>query len=774
MKLNFCVSVTVIAACLASLTPFSTDGRIAQAQAVNRAPTVSKQKPNVLIWMLDDVGFAQLGSFGGLIDTPNIDRIARMGLRYSNYHTAPICSASRAALLTGRNPHSVHIGGHIAYARPYPGYDAQIPASAGTIAENLRQSGYETFALGKWDHFPVGELSGSGPYERWPLGQGFDRFYGFLQSETSNWSPLLTRDNTPIPTPTTPSYHLSTDLADQAIAMIEGRDARSSTAPFFLYWATGVAHAPHHAPADWIARYKGRFDMGWDKAREAILKRQIAQGLVPAGTKLAPRPEGMPAWDSLSSEQKRLYARQMEVFAASLSHADAEFGRILDRLEARGELENTIIVITSDNGASAEGAATGMHNEHLFVNGMVATDAENMPFLDRWGDPSTFPHYAMGWAVAGGTPFRYYKQTAHEGGTRVPLIVAWQKGIAAQGEIRRQFSYVTDIAPTILEAAQVPLATRVNNVDQLPMEGQSIIATFADPNAGDKSRAQYVEIFGNKGLWWQDWAIVTTHRTQTWDFSLATKPDEPWELYNLSKDPGQTTDVAAQYPERVAQMARLFEEQAAKYHVNPIDNAIAGVADLTAKVQSAFAERGYLWQFDNPVARLSPFVAPPVLNMSYRLSADVTLSTGAETGPIFASGGSHSGAAFYLKDGRPMFALTALDGSAMKVEATEPLSPAVHRLELEFARQPSAKVTPVSVSVTIKANGKPIASRTGMFPIPLTVGEGLDIGRDDGQLVSEDYESDRTFPGELRNIIFDFNTPPASSRPEAKGAELHR
>ncbi|MDD3800445.1 MAG: arylsulfatase, partial [Novosphingobium sp.] len=667
MKSNTIVSAVTMAACLAMPLAPAMAGSDAAPQVQAPPPAPAEQRPNVLVWMLDDVGFAQLACFGGLIDTPNIDRVARMGLRYSNYHTAPICSASRAAFLTGRNPHSVHIGGHVAFARPYPGYDAQLPADAGTVAENLRQGGYETFALGKWDHYPMSELSGSGPFERWPLGQGFDRYYGFLQSETDNWHPLLTRDNTPIPTPDTPDYHLSTDLADRAIAMIDGRGARDKQTPFFMYWATGVAHAPHHAPADWIARYKGRFDMGWDAARERILKKQIAQGLVPPGTELAPRPEGMPAWSSLSADQKRLYARQMEAFAAALSHADAQFGRILDRLEARGELDNTIVVITSDNGASGEGAYSGMYNEHLFVNGMIASDADNMPFLDRWGGPETFPHYAFGWAVAGNTPYRYYKQTAHEGGTHVPLIVAWPRGIAARGELRRQFAYVTDLAPTILEAAKVPLAERVHNVKQVPMEGRSMMASFTDSKAGDPDRAQYVEIFGNKGLWEKNWAIVTTHRTKTWDFSLATKPDEPWELYNLAKDPGEAHDLAAKYPDRVAAMARLFAEQAQHYHVDPIDNASAGVADMTAKAQADFAKRDGIWHFDGPAARVSPFAAPPVLNLSYRMTADLTLASGRETGAIFASGDGHAGVSLYLKDGRPVFIMRGLDGSMEKV-----------------------------------------------------------------------------------------------------------
>ncbi|MFZ4603682.1 MAG: sulfatase-like hydrolase/transferase, partial [Caulobacterales bacterium] len=382
----------LLASALAACAPFplsSAFAQTAESAAVAKSQSQATQRPNVLVWMLDDVGFAQIGSYGGLVETPNIDRVARLGLRYTNYHTTPICSASRAAFLTGRNSHSVRVGGHSAGARPYPGYDSEIPAEDGTIAAYLKRDGYATFALGKWDHLPSAQQSGPGPFRLWPSGQGFDRFYGFLAADTSNWEPTLVSDNTSIPTPRSPSYHLSTDMADKAIEMIAVRRATAKPAPFFMYWATGAAHAPHHAPPEWIERFRGQFDDGWDSARQRILDRQIAQGLVPKATKLPPRPDGMPAWKSLSREQKRLYARQMEVFAASLSHADHEFGRILGALEASGELNDTIVVITSDNGASAEGAVDGSFNEMLFVNGVFPDVSANLKHYETWGDPST-------------------------------------------------------------------------------------------------------------------------------------------------------------------------------------------------------------------------------------------------------------------------------------------------------------------------------------------------------------------------------------------------
>lgn len=741
-------SVSSIALAIALLWP------AAQAHAQTsapQAPVAAEARPNVLVWMLDDVGFAQLSSFGGLIETPNIDRVAAMGVRFTNYHTPPICSATRAAFLTGRNPHSVHVGSHAGTARPFPGYDAQIPASAGTIAENLRHAGYVTYALGKWDHLPPSEQSGAGPFGHWPLGQGFDRYYGFLAAETDNWRPVLVEGNQPIATPATPGYHLNEDLADHAISMIASRDARVHSPPFFMYWATGAAHAPHHAPREWIDHYRGRFDIGWDEARARILQAQVAQGLIPASASLAPRPQGMAAWADLSSDQQRLYARQMEVFAASLSYADAEFGRIIAALEARGELDNTIVVITSDNGASAEGAYAG-----TFINGHVATDAENLPFLERWGGPETYPHYAFGWAVAGNTPFRYYKQTVHEGGTRVPLIISWPRGIAARGELRNQFTYVTDIAPTILEAARAPLARTVNDVTQSSMEGRSLAPALRSATAAAlPPRAQYVEMYGNKGLWADGWSIVTSHRTQTWDMTLSTPANEAWELYNLQDDPGQTRDLAAQHPDRVAAMAREFDAQAQAHNVHPIGNISESRPAAGRAMIAEFERRGGVWRYPLPVRRIAMFAAPPILTRSYRMQAALTLND-AGSGPIFVSGGELGGVGLFLRRGKPVFVARAFTGEAVEVAARSPLRRGDHRLELRFERT----TQPNRARVTISVDGRVVASDEIPFSPPLSVGESFDIGFDDGGALSPDYATGAAFPGVLSDVVFDFRPMP--------------
>ncbi|WP_052134536.1 arylsulfatase [Sphingomonas sp. 37zxx] len=719
-------------------------------------PVMAAPRPNVLVWMLDDVGFAQLSSYGGLVETPNIDRVAQSGLRYTNYHTAPICSASRAALLTGRNPHSVHVGGHSGAPLPFPGYDGIVPAEDGTIAANLKQAGYRTFALGKWDHLPNGDMTPAGPFTRWPTGQGFDKFYGFIGADTDNWTPALISGTQAVPRPDDPAYHLNHDLANRAIDMIGARNAREPLAPFFLYFATGTAHAPHHAPQAWIDRYQGKFDMGWDKVREAVLKREIAQGLIPKGTKLAPRPEGMPAWDSLSAEDMRLYARQMEVFAASLSYADAEFGRVLDALEQSGELDNTIVVVTSDNGASAEGAHNGTYNETLFMAGHYPTADENRPFLDRWGGPETQPHYAFGWAVAGNTPFRYFKQTTYEGGIRVPLILSWPKGIAARGELRRQFVNVDDVAPTLLDLTGVTLAPVINDVPQTPMEGMSFRYSLAAADAADRKGAQYFEMYGNKGLWSDGWSIVTAHRMDPWRMDQTGPITEAWELYDLTRDPGQTVNLAGQYPDRVTAMAAAFDAQARQYNVYPLSNFGDSRAFAMKEMQGEMMRRKGKWTYPVPVSHIGYGATPPLSVRPYAMTAHVGIATGTETGPIFALGGSMGGMGLYLEKGVPTFALRDLAGNQITVKAPAPLAAGETDLTLTIERPALRPMTPEPVIVTIAAGGQTLVRQQVEAAIPIVYGisEPFDIGIDWGSAVSPAYPAERAFPGTIGKVEF--------------------
>ena len=719
----------------------------------------SQQKPNVLIWMMDDVGFGQISSYGGLVDTPNIDRVAAMGLRYDNYHTAPVCSASRAAILTGRMPHTVHMGGHAAIPMDSEGYDGRVPPDAGTIAENLRQAGYLTLAVGKWDHLPTTDVSPAGPFTYWPQGQGFDRFYGFLAAETDQWYPNVVRDTTVVSAPQQPGHLFSADMADQAIEMIQARDARAPNQPFFMYWATGTAHAPHHAPREWIDKYRGRFDMGWDKARELVLKQQIAKGLVAKGTRLAPRPDGMPAWDSLSQIEKKLYARQMEVFAAALSYTDAQFGRVLDRLERRGELANTMVIVTSDNGASAEGGPGGKLTEAYLSNEKLAPLADNLRYYDVWGGPETSPVYHFGWAVAGNTPYRYYKTTTYEGGQRVPLVMAWPNRIAHSPAWRHQFVHVSDITPTILDTIGVAPAARVNNVAQSPMDGVSFKQTYAAVGDPRQARAQYAEMFGNRGLNWEGWSIVTAHRLDPWFFQAVPTFDEQWQLYDLVKDPGQTTDLAAKYPQRVAEMSAKFDEQARRYHVYPLHNAMDAFPGMAKKAAADFDARGGKWHYTGSTNGIPTQIAPPLLNRSFTTTVRLDLPRSDVTGPVFALGSSLGGISLYLDGGKPLFMATALNGDGVRVASTTAMEPGPHKLVLTAQRGPVALDGRTALAVTISADGKPVAEQTVHIAIPrqTSLAETFAVGHDDASPMLPGYPAGRPLNARIHDIVIDFN-----------------
>jgi arylsulfatase A-like enzyme len=754
LRLNTaCAGIALLLAGLAA-SPATADTTVAAPNdgAISQEAAQMSAKPNILVWMLDDVGFAQLSAFGGLVATPNIDRIANRGVRYSNFHTTPICSSSRAAFLTGRNAHTVNMGGHNAFARELPGYNGRIPASAGTIAENLRQAGYSTFALGKWDHLPIAESSPSGPFNYWPQGQGFNKFYGFMSSETDNFFPHLWRNNA-IVNPERDDYHLNDDLAAEAIAMLRSRDGAARPAPFFLYWATGTAHAPHHAPQEWIDRYAGKFDMGWDEARKAILRDQKAKGLIPPSAKVGPRPQDMAAWDSLSAEQQKLYARQMEVFAAALSHADEQFGHILNELERRGELENTIFVVVSDNGASAEGGIGGTHNELFFATNRMPSVEENLERYEEWGGPETYPHYAFGWAVAGNTPFSYYKQTTYEGGIRVPLIISAPMNAHA-GRVEDDFVHVADIAPTLLSLAGVKPAEKVNGVAQMPFDGRNVDYTLLDPEADGPARSQYFEMFGHKAFVSGDWKLVSPSRLNVWDISAPAEMDNPWQLYDIASDLAETTDLAAGNPDRVAEMERAFEEQAEQYNVNPIGDQRTAAMGMMKRMGEDFRARKGRWTYTGPISRIVKQLAPPIERGNVMVTADITLATSTETGPIFALGGRHGGFALYLKDGHPKFILRDLAGKTVELAAARGLSSGPQRLVLDIG--PSSAV---GHTISIASDGQILAEELITMPIPAMVPETFDVGRDDATPVSEDYEANVDFPGDLRSLTFQFRQP---------------
>jgi arylsulfatase A-like enzyme len=708
---------------------------------------------NVLIWLIDDTGFGQMSAFGGPVETPTLERLAARGLRFNNFHSTPICSATRAALLTGRNPHSVGVGAHAAAAQEHPGHNARIPASAGTLADYLHAAGYLTFALGKWDHLPSEHVSAAGPFTYWPSDQGFDRFYGFLGADADHFRPVLWSDHAPVEAPERLDYHLTSDLADHAIDWICARDAAPERRPFFLYWATGAVHAPHHAPESHLTRYRGRFDRGWDVARAETLARQKAMGLVPADVGLAERPEGMPAWDSLSPDARRLYARQMEAFAAQLTHADAEFGRILDTLEARGELENTIVLVTADNGASAEGAPEGTYNETLYVNARYPDVAENLAHYSQWGGPDTYPNYATGWAVAGNTPFRYYKQTTYEGGVRVPLIVAGPLGASDPGGVRSQFHHVIDIAPTVLQAAGVAPAPEIDDVAQSPLQGTSFAYAFASSGAQNPKSRQYFEMWGNRAIWAGGWKAVAAERTNTW--AQGNEPpvsDETWELYDLTRDFNERHDLAEALPAKLAEMKALFLEEAAKFNVLPLTTQSAARAHRSAQAQKAFAGHGGVWRYPTPILRVPEVAMPPILSRSFRMTAALDVPAGA-SGVVMSAGGRFGGLSLFLEAGRPVFVVRDLNMSETRIAATQSLPAGASHLGLTLSQDDSGP------EVVLSADGREIGRGRLTRPLPRTFSltETFNLGADTGHAPDGSEAAATPLAGRLGEVVFDFN-----------------
>src|SRR5437016_5135569 len=530
--------------------------------------------PNVVIVLLDDVGFAASSAFGGPINMPTLDKLAAGGLRYNRFHTTALCSPTRTALLTGRNHHVNNAGAIMELATAFPGNTGIRPNSVAPLAEMLRQNGYSTAAFGKYHETPPWEVSVSGPYDRWPTRSGFDKFYGFIGGEANQWSPAIYEDMTRIEVPKDPNYHLMTDLANQAIQWTSSQKALTPDKPFFTYFAPGATHAPHHVPKDWIARYKGKFDQGWDKLRDETLARQISLGVVPPGTKLAAKPEAIKDWDKLSADEKRLFARQMEIFAGFGEYADFEVGRLVLAIEDLGQMDNTLIFyIVGDNGASAEGTMNGLFNEATYFNGVPETVEEILKHIDELGGPNSYGHYAAGWAVAGDTPFTWTKQVAGSyGGCRNGMVIHWPNKIKAKGEVRSQWHHVIDIAPTILEAAELPEPKSVNGTPQTPIEGVSMVYTFADAKAKDRHKTQYFEIFGNRGIYQDGWLAHTVHRA-AWE-SVPRRPllEDKWELYNVEVDFSSANDLAAKNPEKLKEMQELFMKEAVRNQVLPIDD----------------------------------------------------------------------------------------------------------------------------------------------------------------------------------------------------------
>lgn len=532
--------------------------------------------PNVLLVLVDDLGFAGTSTFGGPVGTPTFEQIANQGLAYNNFHTTAVCSPTRAALKSGRNHHVNNMGSIIETGTAFPGTTGQIPSDVAPLAEMLRLNGYSTGAFGKWHELAAWEASVSGPFDRWPTRQGFDKFYGFLGGETNQWAPFIYDGTHPVELPEDPSYHFLTDMTDQAVAWMKYQKALTPDKPFFVYYTPGAVHAPHHVPQERIARWKGKFDQGWDRLREEVLARQIERGVVPQGTKLAPKPEAIPDWDSLSADEKRLFARQAEVFAAFVEYTDHEIGRLIQAIEDSGQADNTLIVlIYGDNGTSAEGGRSGMFSEMTYFNGVQETVPDMLKFIDRWGGPETYPHMAAGWAVAFDTPYQWTKQMGSDfGGTKVGMAIRWPKGIQTKGELRTQFSHVIDIAPTVLEAAGLPEPRVVNGVTQRPMDGTSLVYSFNDGAATERHTTQYFEMFGNRAIYRDGWLARTIHKAPWEPQPRRPLTDDIWELYDTRSDFSLVNDLSAQHPERLAELKDLFLYEAERNHALPIDDRV--------------------------------------------------------------------------------------------------------------------------------------------------------------------------------------------------------
>lgn len=711
------------------------------------AALAAPSRPNVLVILWDDIGFAQFGCYGSPLRTPNVDRLAAGGLRYTNFHTAPVCSPTRAALLTGRNPHAVGVATITEFANGEPNNRGGIRRGAGTIAEYLRGAGYGTYAVGKWHLTPMTEMNSAAASEHWPTGKGFDHFYGFASGETNQWVPELWQDRERLRPPAArrggSPYHLDADLTDHAIAYLAEHAASQQAKPFLLYLAYGAGHAPHHVPADYLARWRGRFDQGWDAVREETLARQKQLGLVPADVQLPPRNPGVKAWVDLEPEERRLYARYYETFAAFVEHTDAQLGRLLDHLERSGQLENTLVILASDNGASPEGGPEGMWNEvRLFATNSFDRWAEGRAHLDELGTDRTYPTYPTGWTMAGSTPFRRNKGTAHMGGTRVPLIFHWPARIRDAGGIRPQFVDVVDLLPTALAAAGVEAPATLDGRAQQAIDGVDQAGTWAGAAVPPRRTTQYVEIYGHRAIYHDGWKAVTFHRPGQ------AYADDVWELYDLAKDFNETRDLAASRPDKLAELRAAWDREAAAHEVLPLDDRRA---EREVLLPADAPQRGTRFEYFPPVIGLHKAAAPDFRGRAWRLSADLAGAAAGGSGVIAACGGRFTGWAFYLRGGQLVFHYNY--GGFERTTVAGPL--------------PAGALTPVAVSfaplaagagaeVVLSAGGREVARGRVPHVLAIVSHESLDFGCDLYTPVAEDYQSPAPLAGPaLRRVVIE-------------------
>ncbi|TXS93860.1 sulfatase-like hydrolase/transferase [Parahaliea maris] len=711
--------------------------------------------PNVVVVLLDDVGFGAASTFGGPADTPGLEALAAEGLRYNRFHTTAICSPTRAALLTGRDAHRANVGTVMNVANAYPGYQGVLNPHTATVAEMLRQRGYSTAAIGKWHLAPSWETSPMGPFDRWPTGVGFEKFYGFMGGETDQFDPTLYEGTRPVMRPDVDNYHFTEDMSREAIEWLQLQHSLTPDKPFFLYYSTGAAHAPLQVPKNWIERYKGRFDQGWDAMREEIIARQKQLGVIPPNTDLTPRPDLIPAWDSLSDDQKKVAARLMETYAGFLAHTDAQVAKLVDHLKASKQFDNTLFFyVVGDNGSSAEGGPPGSINYMGALQGLQEPVQLQLAKLDSIGSAESYPQYPAGWAWALTTPFQWVKQVAsHLGGTRNPLVVSWPRVIEDKGGLRQQFSHVNDIAPTILAAAGIEMPQAINGVSQLPMDGSSMLASFASATAPEFHDTQLFEVFGNRAIYHDGWMASARHDRIPWTVGLANKPsnfdDDRWELYNLDDDFSQAHDLSAEQPAKLAELQQLFNSEAQDLRILPLRNA----ANVRTPMPFLAEGRERVTYYTGTVGVPEDQV-PNIDNRSWSVVTDVAVNRdGGGRGVLATMGGTAAGWSLYLDDsGRPVFEYRIFEFGQIRLQGRDPLPAGAHNIAVKFDYDGPGYAK--SGTFTLKVDGvtqgsdSVRASQPAFFSIDETFDTGIDTGSPAGH-----YPDDAPLGYPLRGAI---------------------
>ena len=735
------------------------------------APKRARQgAPNVLFIVLDDTGFGQLGCFGSPIETPNLDGLAANGLRFNNMHTTALCSPSRSCIITGRNHHSNAMACITELATGYPGYNGNVPFENGYMSEMLLAHGYNTYMVGKWHLIPSSQETGAGPYDRWPLGRGFERFYGFLGGDTSQWNPDLVYDNHQVEPPATPEegYHLTPDLVDKASQFVADAKQIDPDKPFFMYFATGATHAPHHVPKEWADKYAGKFDDGWDAYRKKTFAKQQELGIVPADAELSRHDPDVPDWEALSDDERRLYAREMEVFAGFLAHTDHHIGRLLDFLRKIGEFDNTLIMVVSDNGASAEGGVTGTTNEAQFFNNCPEPVAESLAVIDEIGGPKHFNHYPWGWTWAGNTPFRRWKRETYRGGASDPFIVHWPNGIKAKGEIRTQYAHIIDMVPTVLDLLELEAPATIRGVTQSPIQGVSFAHTLDDATAETRHHTQYFEMLGHRSIYHDGWRAVCpwpgpsfAEAAVPWGTpisadTLTTLDATGWELYHVEEDFAENHNVAADHRDRLIAMIGTWYVEAGKYDVMPVDGS--GLARMIGEKPLLAAPRdSYVYYPDTQ--SVPYFAAPKVLNRPHSITAEVEIPEGGAEGVLLCQGAAAGGFTLFIQDGRLHYVHNYVAREYFRVVSKDPVPAGSHSLRFEF--EPTGEMD--------LANGKGAPGRLQLYVDDALVGEtdapfttpalfnpgALTCGANPGSPIIPDYAGLFAFSGTIHQVTVD-------------------